>query len=219
MNGHYCCDSGEECCKGDCCDPDDCKSCIGGSCVMCNGDPDMSCCDGECFNFYTHMCCGGNICRQPCCDDWDCKHCVEGTCLPCLSKPSDYEELMECSGTIVDDPDTEPETNGCSVPYFICYLFQINCNNPAEEECGEASSFLEACDAHDTCYQTCGSDRIGSCDASFSSNLWLVCNPLSGQCRVDCLWWRDKYVGAVLLFGEGAWEDDQVNACACCDCE
>lgn len=126
---------------------------------------------------------------------------------------------MECSGTIVDDPDTEPETNGCSVPYFICYLFQINCNNPAEEECGEASSFLEACDAHDTCYQTCGSDRVESCDASFSWNLWVVCNPLSGQCREDCLWWRDKYVGAVLLAGLVPWKNNQVNAGACCNCE
>ena len=86
-------------------------------------------------------------------------------------------------------------------------------------ECGEASSFLEACDAHDTCYQTCGSDRIGSCDASFSWNLWVVCNPLSGQCRVDCLWWRDQYVGAVLLLGEVPWKNNQVNACACCNCE
>lgn len=202
--------SGGSCVNDDTkCNATNCEECVNGSCESKCDPSTESCCDGTCFNFYTHMCCGGNICRQPGCDDWDCTHCVEGECLPCLSKPSDYEELMECSGTIVNDPDWTPQPNGCSSPLG---------NNPAYYECGEASSFLDACNDHDTCYQTCGSNRT-SCDDTFDWNLYLVCQPFSGDCEDACDYWRDIYVAFVRSMGQPHWEADQVLACACCDCE
>jgi hypothetical protein len=96
--------------------------------------------------------------------------------------------------------------------------FWSNNNRPAGDECGEASSFLEACDAHDTCYQTCGSSRISECESVFSNALAVVCAPFSGDCAKDCDDWADAYAGAVGLYGQGAWENAQVAACACCEC-
>jgi len=115
----------------------------------------------------------------------------------------------------VDDPATEPQPNGCSSPFG---------NNPAFDYCGEASSFLNDCNAHDTCYQTCyGGDWPSGdkyqCDLIFSSNLSQVCEPLSGDCKTQCQWWADIYAGAVDLIGGNAWKNDQVQACAYCACQ
>ena len=200
------CANNESCCEGT--QGEDC----------CNNITE-SCCDGECFEFDDYMCCGGEVCRRPCCDDWECTKCVDGSCVDCLEKPDTYQELTQCSGTIVDDPDVEPEVNGCSIPYFLCYLFQVDCENPAG--C-EHTSFTNACAAHDTCYQTCGNNK-STCDSTFSGSMFQVCNGLTGQERIDCydncIEWRSKYVYGVVTHGESAWEVDQVEACACCKCE
>jgi len=166
------------------------------------------------------MCCGGIIRRQPCCNNSDCKHCVSGNPEPCLHKAINYQELMECSGTRVkvDDPDTEPQPNGCSVPPIICG--PGDCNNPAWTWCGDASSFLEPCNIHDTRYQTCGFAGFSQilADYEFSENLDKVCAPLSGDCKDSCNYWAGIYAGAVVSGGRPSWEDDQVKACTCCDC-
>lgn len=205
------CTGCEECVDGVCVDEDDncgaCESCISGSCVD-DCSASESCCDETCFNFSTHMCCGDNICRQPCCDDSECTYCDNGICESCLYNASDYEELEECSN-VVDDPDWTPQPNGCSSPLG---------NNPAWYVCGEASSFLGPCNAHDECYQTCESNR-SSCDSTFGSALDAVCAPLSGNCKSTCQFYADEYEAWVTTYGEPYWEDGQVNACACCLCE
>jgi hypothetical protein len=226
-----------ECKDGSCqskCDPNDCeicdeqgscistcdssvcqKTCINGSCQPCGGDLDMVCClDGTetCCNWVIgETCCNGDCCEQSCCNSFDCEYCDGESCQPCLRKVGTYAELQMCS-YVVDDPDTEPSPNGCSNPV------SSNPDNPAGYVCGEASSFLNACNAHDTCYQTCGSNKIEECDAVFDWNLWTVCNPLSGECRDACLDKKSLYVGFVLTMGEAWWREGQVGACACCDC-
>jgi hypothetical protein len=105
----------------------------------------------------------------------------------------------------VDDPDTEPQPNGCS----------WSPEDPAG--CG-TTSFTASCNAHDTCYQTCNSNK-DSCDNDFLNNLMAVCTSHPpGECRDDCIFWASWYVWAVEEYGDGAYEDDQVGACACCDC-
>jgi hypothetical protein len=113
----------------------------------------------------------------------------------------------------VPDPDWTPQSNGCSSPFG---------DNPTG--CAH-TSFLGACDIHDICYQTCGGTGGWgkyNCDAQFGANMTTVCNALTGEertnCYDDCIWWKNAYVIAVYLVGEDAWEDDQVQACACCDC-
>lgn len=109
----------------------------------------------------------------------------------------------------MDDPATSPNPNGCSTPTG---------NNPAWAACGSSSSFLEACNTHDTRYQTCGYSKF-SADYEFSQNLAAVCQPFSGDCEESCDDWADYYAGAVTLVGINYWKDGQVGACACCNCE
>ncbi len=210
-----CCSITEHCCNdGHCCPSS--KFCCGANC--CNAGE--SCCDGKtCYDPYVKQCCGyGNgktcnndqtccqdtCCERSCCDSWfACEYCQSGGCEPCLRKVSSYAELLEC--TRVPDPAWTPMPNGCS----------WSPEDPAG--CG-TTSFHNACDAHDTCYQTCGSNK-GSCDNAFLNNLTAVCTGVPpGECRDDCIDWAAWYVYFVETFGDGAYEADQVAACACCDC-
>lgn len=120
---------------------------------------------------------------------------------------------MECDKR-VPDPDWTPQPNGCSTPTG---------NNPAWLWCGEASSFLGACNTHDECYQTCGGTGGWgkyNCDCAFGADMIFVCNNVTGEsCIYWCNFWKDVYVVTVDLVGDWAWEADQVAACACCDCD
>jgi len=120
---------------------------------------------------------------------------------------------------VVDDPSWTPQPNGCSVPWHINCIFHIcatDKNNPAG--C-ENTSFLDSCNEHDECYQTCDIDNKDTCDGEFYSNLAGVCLDVpAGECHDDCIDWASWYVWAVEEHGDDAWQDDQVAACACCDC-
>jgi hypothetical protein len=206
------------------CSEVDCEVCVDGDCESeCSSAE--NCCNGECCNNYSGICCGDNecchwtegevccvdtCCNPACCDSSECEHCVEGECEPCLSKPADYDELEACTGEIVPDPTWTPQPNGCSSPTG---------NNPAGGVCGEASSFLSACNTHDTCYQTCNSNW-SACDGDFYQDMMGICAPLSGTCKSVCEWWAGTYYTFV-SGGAGleAWKEDQVDACACCYCE
>ncbi len=65
----YCCEPNETCCKGDCCDPNKCETCVDGECKVCGGDPNKVCCDdGSCakpceLDANTATCSGAT---QPC---------------------------------------------------------------------------------------------------------------------------------------------------------
>lgn len=37
-------DPNKECCNGECCDHDNCETCIDGECKVCGGNPDQKCC-------------------------------------------------------------------------------------------------------------------------------------------------------------------------------
>ena len=145
-----------------------------------------------------------NVCRRPCCDSWDCQHCVSGSCEPCLEKASNYEELMACSN-VVPDPDWIPSPNGCSSPL-------PNPDNPTG--CSD-TSFLEACNAHDVCYQTCNSNK-DNCDNAFLDEMLEIC--MGSSCAPRCSEFAIIYYGAVHNYGDSAYQNDQVAACACCDC-
>ena len=107
----------------------------------------------------------------------------------------------------MDDPDHTPTPNGCgpeggpSVP-----------DNPTG--C-EDTSFLDACNAHDTCYGTCGNSRAG-CDSNFLDDMLEVC--MGSSCAYACSQAAYAYYGAVNNWGPSAWESAQVSACSCCDC-
>jgi hypothetical protein len=113
----------------------------------------------------------------------------------------------------VDDPDDTPSSNGCG-PGGDDGIS----DNPAWYACeGQESSFGGSCDTHDADYGTCGSSKIMA-DINFSNNMGAVCNSLSGDCKDVCQDYADIYVGMVVISGQIYWENAQVGACACCDC-
>ena len=229
-----------------CCDTALCETCVGGECKVCGGDTNKHCCypeDGinHCCNqslVEPETCCNGSCCktllcetcvdgsckvcdphRLNCCDSFDCYHCVNAICKPCLRKAASLEELESCNR--VDDPSTEPIPNGCSVPPLLCEIFGVDCNNPAG--CGESTSFLGACNQHDLCYQTCdteGYNRKALCDGDLCEGLESLCYGVPpGECQDDCFTFAVEYCLAVQgAGGDWAYEADQVEACACCDC-
>ncbi len=214
------CPPGQHCCSGDCC-PVGQPCCDGITCYdpavkkCCNYENgktcniDEVCCDGglSCYDPFSNICCGygdGTTCNLPCCDSWDCQYCFGYGygCATCLRKVN-YTQLQWCNK--VPDPDWTPEPNGCSSPTG---------DNPTM--C-PTTSFKSACDAHDICYQTCGSDKA-ACDSSFDIAMNNACAGSNPICWTACQGWRTTYRVAVELVGQGAYETDQELACACCDC-
>ena len=130
-----------------------CNKCQNGNCVSDNSKCNSANCE-TCVNGQCKVC---DPAPLNCCNSSSCRHCVTGQCQPCLRKAASYAELQQCSH-VVDDPSTSPSPNGCgpeggpAVP-----------DNPTG--CDD-TSFLDACNAHDICYGTCGNSK-DSCDSVF----------------------------------------------------
>jgi len=172
-----CCDGScciGTCCNNVCCPSVGCRSCVNNQCVVCGGDPSKSCCDGKtCYNPSEKQCCNrgdGSTCKCSCCNSWNCEYCkTGGGCGSCLRKATTYAELQACNK--VPDPSWTPVPNGCSSPFG---------NNPTG--CTN-TSFLNACNNHDICYQTCGGTGGWgkyNCDTSFGAEMYSVCQALTG---------------------------------------
>lgn len=87
-----------------------------------------------------------------------------------------------------------------------------------------------ACNAHDTCYQTCNNDK-GECDAKLEEGIVNSCDdayplpcPLeASQCiaymaqRFGCTQIANVFGKGVEAFGKGAYEGRQVEYCSCCE--
>jgi hypothetical protein len=204
------CYSGTNCCTGGggyfggCADPCQCQECK-------DGHPQSKCDPLKCeeCNNVTHAC--ESYCKPKGCDSWDREHCMVGECWPCLRKAGSYTALMACDR--VDDPSTEPSTNGCGpggddgIP-----------DDPANCSYPDFSSFKAPCDHHDFCYQTCNTPK-STCDSAFGDEMDVTCQGNSPLCYISCEAWRVIYWTAVAIVGENAYETDQLKACACCDCE
>jgi hypothetical protein len=186
----------------------DCKECTwaGEGCnshctglKVCGGRPGETCC-GDSGS--------GGCCKPRGCDSFNNReHCVpDGYCAPCLWKAGSYAVLTSSICNRIDDPCDEPTPDGCSSPFG---------NNPTG--CSSIS-FLEPCNQHDRCYQTCEQSK-GECDAQFGDAINAACAGSNPLCWAACEAWRVAYWAAVVTLGESAYEGDQIKACACCDCE
>ena len=87
------CNAGE-----DCCDEENCETCIDNVCKVCSGDPNQVCCDGSC--------CDTSI---------NCQTCVEGNCVSCGGNPN----LACCDGECVST---------CWYPEFVGYHVYVPCS-------------------------------------------------------------------------------------------
>lgn len=102
-----------------------------------------------------------------------------------------------------------PTVNGCgpewiSVPnyYYMVGWFRI-----------DRFPFVNACNQHDICYGTLGSNRA-ACDTQFYNNLRAICaaNASTWVNRQTCYGLAWTYYTAVDLFGQSSWEKGQEEA-------
>ena len=82
-------------------------------------------------------------------------------------------------------------------------------------------SFREACNSHDVCYGTCGTDRLG-CDVSFLTALKTACDNanLGWYWTQSCKSYAQSYYTGVYWAGAAYYEDAQNDACVwepCCN--
>lgn len=71
------CDSNGNCVSS--CDSSQCLTCDGnGNCVVCGGDPNQACCNGQCYDIRTKQCCHDATNDYIC--DINCKSCCNGSC-------------------------------------------------------------------------------------------------------------------------------------------
>jgi len=140
-----------------------------------------------------------------------------GPCGPC--NKGEKTGKRQVAG---DNPNGGP--NGCSVPSWLWFLLPSGDPDDPSGKC----PFLNACNAHDLCYQQCNNSRDSDkrykqkCDDNLFNNLVSACNTCHPSQRgldwLECLDIAATYKSFVELFGGGAFGDDQKNSCEECTC-
>jgi len=122
------------------------------------------------------------------------------TCTPADT----CSDSFTCPGgaTPIDNPDNEPDANGCGPSAFPF--------------AGPSFSFLECCEQHDFCYGTCGTSKV-QCDNDFYSCMACSCeeeydDPFS---RFGCEQLACSYFQLVDEFGCFAFNGGQEDSCIC----
>jgi hypothetical protein len=82
------------------------------------------------------------------------------------------------------------------------------------------ASFLEGCNEHDICYETCDRSKFG-CDFTLYTQLVEACQaaypgPFNILARRACMEIASWYFGAVVVAGKDAFEKAQKKDCECC---
>lgn len=111
-------------------------------------------------------------------------------------------------------------TNGCG-PRILIFDFDLGQYLVPDSAIGDWDLFNSACNEHDRCYGTCGSDKE-SCDTKMKEAMLSACdkafswwNPFKFVCVIQ----SHTYEIAVSNFGDGAYESAQDEFCEwkCCD--
>ena len=114
------------------------------------------------------------------------------------------KEFYTCPGeeVPVPDPNREPTPNGCGPSNFPL-------TTPSD-------SFLECCNEHDICYETCGNSKI-QCDLDFYECMFCSCDATYDDYYEQsvCEELACSYFQAVDQFGCSSFEAGQEQACIC----
>ncbi|MFH1323369.1 MAG: hypothetical protein ABIH80_06030, partial [Methanobacteriota archaeon] len=120
----------------------------------------------------------------------------------------------------------EYKCDGCSLPNFIVNIIGIDKDNPAG---GSDTQFgtnngggpcrdgdTRACDNHDRCYQTCGSNRL-RCDTNMLSDMMNTCLSSSEPWYIKsvCIDWAIIYYQGLRFGGLVAYAQRQSEVCSC----
>ena len=120
-------------------------------------------------------------------------------------------DLTQCQNrTQNPDFDVEADINGCGPPSPFGNVLP---------DTFAGVSFDADCRAHDRCYDTCNSVKLG-CDMTLRAGLRNACvGKLRGRDNMDalqwCLQWADSYGLFVHRFGQKSYNDSQKQACCC----
>jgi hypothetical protein len=75
------------------------------------------------------------------------------------------------------------------------------------------TSFLDACNGHDSCYGGCGNDK-SVCDSNFQTAMLIVCGEsATPECRPTCVNNAILYYDAVKYLGGSAYQAAQNCSC------
>lgn len=114
---------------------------------------------------------------------------------------------FKCANGVPPRPRQEhvPTFNGCGVPGF-----------QVESQYG----MTECCNQHDVCYHTCKTDKDRKrgqeiCDAAFEKCMLARCATVKEQDRSGCEGEANMMSSGVRMFGCGAYESSQAEACTC----
>jgi hypothetical protein len=90
-----------------------------------------------------------------------------------------------------------------------------NIDRPRTKGCSYSPdySFLSACNRYDVCYDSLGTSK-SSCDSTFKSDMKRICNiEYTGRFgRIVCSGAVNAYYSGVVIAGDGAYYDSQVEA-------
>lgn len=174
----------------------------------------------------------------PTCGDRCCaanEACVNNACLPlCDGSPYDpanqccvddedirskfvIEDLDHCPGRSPRpgwDPNAPSNHSACGTKKSL-----LDVPDSFSTPFGTAN-FTPSCNAHDACYGTCNSNKA-TCDTNLKDGVAASCQsafntPAKATDLTRCLRIAPEYHWAVRLFGGGAYEDAQKEACICC---
>ena len=121
-------------------------------------------------------------------------------CTP--NEPCDDSFTCPGGATPQADPNNPATTNGCGPSSFPL--------------AGPSFSFLECCNQHDICYETCGSSKI-ACDNDFYTCMFCSCGAEYDDffSQLACEELACSYFQAVDEFGCSAFGAAQEQACIC----
>jgi hypothetical protein len=195
----------EQCCPGtkngdkcpntkNCCvKPDGTANCCDpAACEDCNWTTGV--CESRCPDCQT--CDGAGNCRD--CDPNHCETCIDGKCVVCGGDPTATCRDGHCCCA----------ANGCGA-----------CGGPSIPDnptgCSD-TSFLDACNAHDTCYATCDNDLNHKtvCDNAFFITMLNVCDGSNPACTTLCIIAANAYFNGVFWGGGSGYATAQ-NCSSC----
>ncbi|KAL7020463.1 hypothetical protein ACKWTF_011544 [Chironomus riparius] len=113
--------------------------------------------------------------------------------------PGILDCTFECSGSLtpVLNPNNTATTNGCGAYGIIAHPSLL-----------PNSEFLNCCNSHDICYETCNTVRE-TCDKTFKDCMMNSCKNWS------CRFIADSFYGAVQTLGCPSFLERQKKSCMC----
>jgi hypothetical protein len=163
-------DLNKGCCKGSCCDPANCETCVDGECKVCGGDPTRICCNGSCCDQAT-QCCDNGVCVDKC----------EPDGAPCSWTAPPIQS--SCPGCTIDDPSC------CSIDEGLLCHWEILSQHTTSAKCAVCAPGCGLI-RNDNCVVL----KPHVCGNSWLPFIGVYCNCKNPEGLVDYTYLGDHYI-------------------------